>query len=148
MSMSVAEWCETCGRRTLRSVGPCPECATNSVEASFRINQQLKSAIVELSRRFLAVRHFALENIMHYPCEKPPCLPSFWLGDRAKYMILCATHMRLTQASDGHPCPEPEARVRVPQCAVGSSYTVEAQKTAHNSRVKRGAKRPNPKRAS
>ena len=76
MPMSVAEWCETCGRRTLREVGACPECATKNVEASLRINQQLKSAIVELSRRFLSENEWVVGT---------PYLPNFveWVQQQA-----------------------------------------------------------------
>ena len=43
--MAVAEYCGNCDKRTLRSVGPCPECTPENVESQTTDTQQLKAEI-------------------------------------------------------------------------------------------------------
>lgn len=43
--MAVAEYCGNCDKRTLRKVGPCPECTPEDVESQTTDTQQLKDSI-------------------------------------------------------------------------------------------------------
>ena len=44
--MAVAEYCGNCDKRTLRKVGPCPECTPKNVESQTTDTQQLKAEIL------------------------------------------------------------------------------------------------------
>ena len=47
--MAVAEYCGNCDKRTLRKVGPCPECTPKNVESQTTDTQQLKAEIAALA---------------------------------------------------------------------------------------------------
>ena len=51
--MAVAEYCGNCDKRTLRKVGPCPECTPKNVESQTTDTQQLKAEISALATKLI-----------------------------------------------------------------------------------------------
>jgi len=51
--VAVAEYCGNCDKRTLRKVGPCPECTPKNVESQTTDTQQLKAEISALATKLI-----------------------------------------------------------------------------------------------
>ena len=68
--MAVAEYCGNCDKRTLRKVGPCPECTPENAESQTTDAQQLKAEICSTCGYFPCVNRKQFEGTIITHCTQ------------------------------------------------------------------------------